>query len=261
MENLPWTSFLEKDHTCSFMCFSRPLASVLWLTQTFGRQALAAASKGSFLFLRKKILLKVSEGLWTSISWVLELHGWGYINEANIWIAFPSKYTQTLKWSGAVPCEGHSIAWPSLRLFKESWMCVIDLKCSVGLTFLSPDYAQSSERVGWNPPNWTHLEGFLSLVQQMIGSCICPFGGIFSVPLGGAEWRQRYNLLGWYFHFPSDVCLVWFKKKKKLTEKKWLHTIHVHCQENEKRQTNTEKEIITGLVSFYSDGMATWSYA
>lgn len=160
-----------------------------------------------------------------------------------------------------MPCEGHSIAWPSLRLFKESWMCVIDLKCSVGLTFLSPDYAQSSERVGWNPPNWTHLEGFLSLVQQMIGSCICPFGGIFSVPLGGAEWRQSYNLLGWYFHFPSDVCLVWFKKKKKLTEKKWLHTIHVHCQENEKRQTNTEKEIITGLVSFYSDGMATWSYA
>ena len=39
-------------------------------SQNFGKQALAAASKGSFLFLRekKKILPKASEGFWTSIN-------------------------------------------------------------------------------------------------------------------------------------------------------------------------------------------------
>lgn len=84
-------------------------------------------------------------------------------------------------------------------------------------------------------------------------------GYIFSVSLGGAKWKQRYNLLGQYFHFPSEACLL--SLKKNLNEKKWLHTVHVHCQANEKRQMSTKKKRATGLVSFYSDGTATWSYA
>lgn len=43
-------------------------------------------------------------------------------------------------------------------------------------------------------------------------------GYIFSVSLGGAKWKQRYNLLGQYFHFPSEACLL--SLKKNLNEKK-----------------------------------------
>lgn len=39
--------------------------------------------------------------------------------------------------------------------------------------------------------------------------------------------------------------------KKTLNWKKWLHIIHVYCQEKEKRQTSTKKKITTSPVPFY----------
>ena len=48
-----------------------------------------------------------------------------------------------IKWESAL--RGYSIAWPSLKLFKESLVCLINLTSSVELTFLSPDCAESSQ--------------------------------------------------------------------------------------------------------------------
>lgn len=35
-----------------------------------------------------------------------------------------------------------------------------------------------------------------------------PVWGIFFSPPWRGEWRQKFNLLGWYFHFPFNVCCV-----------------------------------------------------
>lgn len=81
---------------------------------------------------------------------------------------------------------------------------------------------------------------------------------IFLVRHGRAKWGQRYNLLEGYSLFLSARCLVLFKRRK-LNLKNWLHTVHVYCQENEKRQMSRKKKITTGLVSFDSDEAAKQS--
>ena len=47
-----------------------------------------------------------------------------------------------IKWERAL--RGYSIAWPSLKLFKESLICLINLERSVELTFLSPDCVEGA---------------------------------------------------------------------------------------------------------------------
>lgn len=231
-------------------------------SQTFGKQALAAASKGSFLFLREK--KNSSKSLWglLDINQLALRVGWTRIykwSKHMDYISIKIHIGSEIKWERVL--WGYSIAWPFLKLFKESLICLINLERSMELTFLSPDCVEGA---GWGPLNrTTHLKGCLSPTLQMIGSCICPFGVFFSVPLGGGEWRQKFNLLGWYFHFLFNVWLVWWWWwwGEQPNWKKWLHTNHFDCQENEKGQMDTKKKVRTGMVPFYCQEMATWSYA
>lgn len=98
---------------------------------------------------------------------------------------------------------------------------------------------------------WVCLSQWLAAAYGVISG-----DHIFSVPLRGAQWKQRYNSPRGHFYFLSDVCLVSFKKKKKLTEKNTitLRTCSLSGKWEETDEHEGESNNWSGVILRWCDG-------